>query len=125
MKDLKKSSNKKLTIINFEKLKGCSYPVVTTPSSFVFQLSVTDVNNEDNQYTLYVEYGADVFSKTHIKIHRELSTSPKGFDGYKIEVSLINYIANTHFVLANFESPTKLLKELSTYIKTEIETIPF
>jgi hypothetical protein len=125
MKDLKKSSNKKLTIINFEKLKEYSYPDVTTPHSFVFQLRVTDISNTDNHYMLYVEYGADTFSKTHIKINRDISTSPKGFDGYKIEVPMISYIANTHFVLGNFESPLKLLKELSTYIKTEIETLPF
>lgn len=125
MKGLKKSSNKKLTIINFEKLKGCTYPAVATPSSFVFQLKVTDVSDGEEHYMLYVEYGVDTLSKTHIKINRDISASPKGFYGYKMEASMPAYIASTHFMMSSFETPVKLLKELSTYIKTEIETLPF
>ena len=125
MKGLKKSSNKKLTIVNFEKLKGCTYPAVATPSSFVFQLKVTDVSDDEDHYMLYVEYGVDTLSKTHIRINRDISASPKGFYGYKVEVSMPVFNTNTHFVMSSFETPAKLLKELSTYIKTEIETLPF
>lgn len=120
-----KSSNKKLTILNFEKLIGTIYPTVSSPHSFVFQIKVNDVSDGDDHYMIYVEYGADVFSKTHIRIEREISHSTKGFDGYKIEVALPHYIGNTHFVLSQFETPQKFLKELSSYIKTEIETLPF
>lgn len=125
MKNSEKSSNKKLTIVNFEKLKGTIYPAVTSPHSFVFQIKVNDVSDDDEYYIIQIEYGADVFSKTSVKIEREISHSSKGFDGYKIEVELPHYKTNTHFVLTQFETPQKFLKELSSYIKTEIETLPF
>jgi hypothetical protein len=125
MKELETSSNKKLTIVNFEKLKGCCYPAVATPSSFVFQLNVTDVSEVGEHYSLYVEYGSDELAKTHIKINRNLSSSPKGFDGYRIDIAIYNYDVHTYFVLANFENPNKFLRELSSYIKAEIETLPF
>jgi hypothetical protein len=125
MKTSENGSNKKLTIVNFEKLKGIQYPTLSSPHSFVFQIKVNDVSDGEDHYMLYIEYGADVFSTTHIKIERELTHSNKGYAGYKIEVELPYYMGNTHFVLSQFETPQKFLKELSSYIKTEIETLPF
>jgi hypothetical protein len=125
MKDLERGSNKKLTIVNFEKLKGCIHPPITTINSFTFQLKVTDVSDSEDHYMVYVEYGVEVLSNTYARISRELSTSPKGFEGYRIDVQLPYYNVHTHFVLSHFDTPLKFLKELTSYIKTENETLPF
>jgi hypothetical protein len=125
MKNSKKSLNKKLTIVNFEKLKGVTYPTIPTPHSFIFQIKVNDISAGDEYYVMDIEYGADVFSKTSLKVEREITTSNNGFYGYRIETKMPAYTANTHFMLSQFETPQKFLKELSSYIKTEIETLPF
>jgi hypothetical protein len=125
MKNSERGSNKKLTIFNFEKLKGTIYPAVSSPHSFVFQIKVNDISAGDGYYVIDIEYGADVFSKTSLKVEREITASNNGFYGYRIETKMPAYTANTHFMLSQFETPQKFLKELSSYIKTEIETLPF
>jgi hypothetical protein len=125
MKNSEKSSNKKLTIINFEKLKGMNYPESITPNSFIFKIVVDDLSDDLINYIVHIKYGSDILTETYIKILRELTHSPRGFDGYRVDVSMPNYTATTHFTLSSFQTPTKFLKELSSFIKKEIETLPF
>lgn len=122
MGELEKNLNKKLTIINFEKLKGTRYPTNASPHSFIFQIKVNEITESDVQYIVSIEYGTDALSKTMVEISREIAPSS---NVYLIETWIVSSSVRTHFRLSQFETPHTFLKELTEFIKLQIDQVAF
>ena len=138
----KKSNNPtKLNIVNFEKLKGMSYPT-TNVKTYSWMLKVLDTKTTKEAYILGIEIGIDSMTQMLVTILREpdpdgLYAKPSGIYQMKIETPgslshsqtlLPSWSKSDVFFLKldTFETPTKFLKKLNEIASYNLSTgLPF
>ena len=130
----KKSNNPtKLNIINFEKLKGMSYPA-TKVKTYNWMLKVNDAYITKEAYMLIVEIGIDSMTKMLVTILREpdpdgLYAKPSGIYQMKIEANTYPVVSKSDVFFLKldiFETPTKFLKKLNELASLSLSTgLPF
>lgn len=130
----KKSNNPtNLNIVNFEKLKGMSYPT-TKVKSYNWILKVLDAYTTKEAYMLIIEIGIDSMTKALVTILREpdpdgLYAKPSGIYQIKIEPNTYPVVSKSDVFflkLDTFETPTKFLKKLNELASLSLSTgLPF
>lgn len=130
----KKSNNPtNLNIVNFEKLKGMSYPT-TKVKSYNWILKVLDAYTTKEAYMLIIEIGIDSMTKALVTILREpdpdgLYAKPSGIYQMKIEPNTYPVVSKSDVFflkLDTFETPTKFLKKLNELASLSLSTgLPF
>lgn len=132
-KQKKSNTPTKLNIINFEKLKGMSYPT-TKVKSYNWILKVLDAYTTKEAYMLIIEIGIDSMTKALVTILKEpdpdgLYAKPSGIYQMKIEPNTYPVISKSDVFflkLDTFETPTKFLKKLNELASLSLSTgLPF
>jgi hypothetical protein len=130
MSSTKSNNPTKLNIVNFEKLKGMSYPT-TNVKTYSWMLKVIDTFTTREAYKLIIEIGIDSMTQMMVTILREpdpdgLYAKPSGIYQMKIETTNL-YKSDVFFLkLDTFDTPTKFLKKLNEIASYNLSTgLPF
>lgn len=130
MSSTKSNNPTKLNIVNFEKLKGMSYPT-TNVKTYNWMLKVLDTKTTKEAYILGIEIGIDSMTQMMVTILREpdpdgLYAKPSGIYQMNIETTNL-YKSDVFFLkLDTFETPTKFLKKLNEIASYNLSTgLPF